>query len=75
MPKKKKYNPKYYYKCDACGFLNLKDYFVHKIKSLLYRDHLKRICVFMDIRCPRCNGLLTIIYDSINCEFKKEIER
>lgn len=47
--------------------------FFIKILSMMYRPRYDNIQSFRRIQCPKCSNLVTIVFETLDCSYKKEI--
>lgn len=54
------------YVCSACQWSGEENKFVTKILSIMYRSKHDNIQAFKQIKCPKCNNLVTIIFETLD---------
>ena len=54
------------YKCSACEWKGDESRFVTKVLSIMYRSKHDNIQAFKQIKCPKCNNLVTIIFETLD---------
>lgn len=56
------------FSCRECKLTGEENRFVVKIISIMYRPKHENIQAFKSIKCPNCHQLVTIIYETLDCE-------
>ena len=54
------------YACSACQWSGEENKFVTKILSIMYRPRHENIQAFKQIKCPKCQSLVTIIFETLS---------
>lgn len=54
------------YVCPACQWSGSETHFVTKILSIMYRPKHDNIQAFKQIKCPKCQNLVTIIFETLD---------
>ena len=54
------------YACSACQWSGEENKFVTKVLSIMYRSKHDNIQAFKQIKCPKCNNLVTIIFETLD---------
>lgn len=56
--------------CSSCQWSGCENHFITKILSIMYRPKHDNIQAFKQIKCPKCQNLVTIIFETLDCEKK-----
>ena len=54
------------YTCSACDWSGNEGMFKTKILSIIYRPKHNNIQAFKQIKCPKCNNLVTIVFETLD---------
>ncbi len=54
------------YNCTSCDWAGDESKFKTKILSIIYRPKHNNIQAFKQIKCPNCNNLVTIIFETLD---------
>ncbi|MDD5085067.1 MAG: hypothetical protein PHE61_03370 [Candidatus Omnitrophica bacterium] len=54
------------YTCSACEWTGEESSFVTKVLSIMYRPKHDNIQAFKQIKCPKCNNLVTIVFETLD---------
>jgi len=54
------------YLCSSCHWEGSEHKFSTKILSIMYRAKDDNIQAFKQIKCPKCNNLVTIIFETLD---------
>jgi len=54
------------YTCSSCSWSGDESRFTTKILSIIYRPKHNNIQAFKQIKCPNCNNLVTIIFETLD---------
>jgi hypothetical protein len=55
-----------HYTCSSCNWSGDETKFTTKILSIIYRPKHNNIQAFKQIKCPSCNNLITIIFETLD---------
>jgi len=59
------------YSCASCNWEGDESVFVTKVLSIMYRPRYDNIQAFKQIKCPKCNNLVTIIFETLDSSVSK----
>ena len=65
-PKTKRGGVKPLYTCSGCHWAGDEGQFLTKILSIMYRPRHENIQAFKQIKCPKCQSLVTIIFETLS---------
>ena len=54
------------YTCSGCHWAGDESQFQTKILSIMYRPKHENIQAFKQIKCPKCQSLVTIIFETLS---------
>ncbi len=54
------------YTCSSCEWTGDESRFVTRVLSIMYRPKHENIQAFKQIKCPKCNNLVTIIFETLD---------
>jgi len=54
------------YTCNSCQWSGEENQFATKILSIMYRPKHDNIQAFKQIKCPKCNSLITIVFETLD---------
>lgn len=59
------------YTCSSCELNGDESKFITKVLSIMYRPKHDNIQAFKQIKCPKCNNLVTIIFETLDGSMAK----
>jgi len=59
-----------YYTCNLCQWNGSDRHFIIKVRSIMYRSKHDNIQMFSNITCPKCHNVVTIVFETLDCEVK-----
>lgn len=59
------------YTCSSCDWSGEESRFITKVLSIMYRPRYDNIQAFKQIKCPKCNNLVTIIFETLDSSYTK----
>ena len=59
------------YTCSSCDWTGEESRFITKVLSIMYRPRYDNIQAFKQIKCPKCNNLVTIIFETLDGSLTK----